>query len=210
MYIRMFLIMLITLYTSRVTLKCLGIDDYGIYNVVGGIVTMFSFINSAMAGSIQRYLNIAIEKDDGSSKTIFISSIHIHLIIALIVLLLSETIGLWFLNEKIQFDSTRLFAANCVYQCSVFSSVIMIISVPYNAMIIAQEKMSAFAYISIAEASLKLLIVILLMYFKTYDSLIVYSFLLLFIQLIIRFYINTIAIKILTCLHLHGISITGK
>lgn len=187
MYIRMFLIMLITLYTSRVTLKCLGIDDYGIYNVVGGIVTMFSFINSAMAGSIQRYLNIAIEKDDGSSKTIFISSIHIHLIIALIVLLLSETIGLWFLNEKIQFDSTRLFAANCVYQCSVFSSVIMIISVPYNAMIIAQEKMSAFAYISIAEASLKLLIVILLMYFKTYDSLIVYSFLLLFIQLIIRF-----------------------
>lgn len=187
MYVRMLLIMLINLYTSRVTLKCLGIDDYGIYNVVGGIVTMFSFINSAMASSIQRFLNIAIEKNDGSSKTIFTSSIHIHLIIAFIVLLLSETIGLWFLNEKIQLDSTRLFAANCVYQCSVFSTLIMIISVPYNAMIIAQEKMSAFAYISIAEASLKLLIVLLLIYFNTYDSLIIYALLLLGIQIIIRF-----------------------
>ena len=176
MYIRMFLMMLITLYTSRVTLNCLGISDYGIYNIVGGVVTMFSFINSSMAGSIQRFLNIAIEKKDNSVFKVFTSSIHIHLLIAITVLILAETVGLWFLNNKIQLDSSRIIAANYVYQCSVLSSLIMIVSVPYNALIIAEEKMSAFAYISIAEASLKLLVVFILLYLNKYARLIIYVF----------------------------------
>ena len=186
MYIRMFLMMLITLYTSRVTLNCLGISDYGIYNIVGGVVTMFSFINSSMAGSIQRFLNIAIEKKDNSVFKVFTSSIHIHLLIAITVLILAETVGLWFLNNKIQLDSSRIIAANYVYQCSVLSSLIMIVSVPYNALIIAEEKMSAFAYISIAEASLKLLVVFKLRY---------------------DLCINIIAIETLLCQVLYGILI---
>ena len=187
MYIRMFLMMLITLYTSRVTLNCLGISDYGIYNIVGGVVTMFSFINSSMAGSIQKFLNIAIEKKDNSVFKVFTSSIHIHLLIAITVLILAETVGLWFLNNKIQLDSSRIIAANYVYQCSVLSSLIMIVSVPYNALIIAEEKMSAFAYISIAEASLKLLVVFILLYLNKYDRLIIYGFLILAVQITIRF-----------------------
>lgn len=182
----MFLTMSISLYTSRIVLKILGIEDYGIYSVVGGIITMFTFINSAMISATQRFITFAIGNNDLEQlKKVFTSSLQIHGIISLIILLLGETIGLWFLYEKMIIPETRMNAALWVYQCSIISCIITIMSAPYNADIIAHEKMSAFAYISIIEVTLKLAIVYLLMVIP-YDKLITYAFLILLTQLLIR------------------------
>ena len=175
LYVRMLFMMAISLYTSRVVLSTLGIDDYGIYNVVGGIVVVLSFLNTSMAGATQRFLNVELGKQDGKGlKKVFNTSQYIHFIIAGIVFFLGETLGLWFLNSQMNIDVSRLVAANWVFQCALLSFIITVISVPYNATIIAHEKMSAFAYISIVEAALKLLVVFLLLVFP-FDKLIVYA-----------------------------------
>lgn len=169
--------MAISLYTSRVIISTLGVDDYGIYNVVGGIVVVLSFLNVSMASATQRFLNVELGKrDDKGLKKVFDTSQCIHFIIAGLILFLGETLGLWFLNSHMNIAESRMVAANWVYQCSLVSFIITVISVPYNATIIAHEKMSAFAYISIVEASLKLLIVYLLLVFP-FDKLIVYAIL---------------------------------
>jgi O-antigen/teichoic acid export membrane protein len=177
LYARMLLMMAISLYTSRVVLSTLGVDDYGIYNVVGGIVVVLSFLNVSMAGATQRFMNIELGKEDeGGLRKVLSTSLFIHIIIAGIVLLLGETLGLWFLNSQMNIAVQRLVAANWVYQCSLLSFIITIINVPYHATIIAHEQMSAFAYISIVEAILKLLVVFLLLLFP-FDKLIVYAIL---------------------------------
>lgn len=187
LYIRMLFTMGVSLFTSRVILQTLGVEDYGIYSVVGGIITMFSFINGGMISATQRYLTFEIGKGNLQQlKKVFSTSLQIHALIALIIILLGETLGLWFLYEKLVIPIDRMTAAFWVYQCSIVACVINIMSVPYNADIIAHEKMSAFAYISILEVILKLAIVYVL-YITPWDKLITYAGLILSVQLIIRF-----------------------
>lgn len=182
LYFRMILLMLVSLYTSRVVLTTLGIDDYGIYNVVGGFIGMFAFLNGAMAGCTQRFITIALGKgDEQNLKKVFSTCVITHGMIALIVFILAETIGLWFVLEKLVIPETRMTAAMVVYQCSIVSTMVMIMSFPYNADIIAHEKMSAFAYISIFEAFANLGIVYLL-YIGSFDKLAFYAVLLLIVK----------------------------
>lgn len=187
LYVRTLLVMLIALYTSRVVLNTLGVSDYGIYNVVGGVVAMFGFINSSMTSATQRYITFALGKGEMENlRKVFSTALQIHVLIAVLIVVLGETIGLWFMYEKMQIPSDRIDAAFWVLQCSIISTVIMIVSVPYNAAIIAHEKMSAFAYISIFEVVSKLAVVYILIAFS-YDKLILYAFLILSVQILIRF-----------------------
>ena len=191
LYLRMFFTMAVSLYTSRAVLNTLGVVDYGVYNVVGGIVVVFSFVNGAMATATQRYITFALGKQDENwLKTVFSTSLQIHLMLSVAVVLLTETIGLWFLYNKMQIPVDRISAAFWVLQCSIGTSVIMILSVPYNATIIAHERMSAFAYISVLEVILKLAIVFLLL-ISPFDKLIFYAILFMLVQLGIRICYST-------------------
>ena len=179
--------MAVSLYTSRAVLSILGVEDFGVFSVVGGIVIMFGFLNSAMGASTQRFLSFAIgEKDIVKIKNVFSTSINIHIITAIIILLFSETIGLWFVNSQMHIPSGRLAAANWVYQASVISFIISILGIPYYASIIANEDMNIFSIISIAETILKLIIVFLLEWFS-FDKLIFYSLLMTLVTLITQF-----------------------
>ena len=191
LYIRMLFTMGISLFTSRVVLQTLGVEDYGISSVVGGVISMFTFINAAMVSSTQRYLNFELVRGDANQlRSVFSTSLQIHALIALAIIVLSETVGLWFLNEKLVIPEARMTAAMWVYQCSILSCAVSIMSTPYNAVIVAHEKMSAFAYISILDVSLKLLVVYLLVVLP-FDKLIILAILNLLVQLFIR-YIYTI------------------
>ena len=186
LYIRMLLNMVISLYTSRLILQVLGIDDYGIYNVVGGLVAMFTFMQSALTSATQRFLNYALgENNFHQTQMTFSTSVYIHIFMAIIVLLLAESIGLWFFHEKLVIPENRMNAALWTYKLSFLSCVFILVSLPYNAIIIAHEKMSAFAYISIFEGCAKLLIVYLLL-IVNHDKLISYAILMFCIQLLIR------------------------
>ena len=174
LYIRMFLMMGITLYTSRVVLQMLGVDDFGIYNVVGGIIVLFSFINNAMVASTQRFLNFELGRGNvEEAQKVFAASLNIYLVIVMIFMLLAETVGLWFLNRYINIPPERTVAANWVYQASLVAAALNFVRMPYNAAIIAYERMSFYAYTSIIEAALKLGIVFLLYSFA--DKLIAYA-----------------------------------
>ena len=187
LYIRMLLIMLVSLYMSRVVLKILGVTDFGIYNIVGGVVSIFAFLNSALGSSTQRYISYALgEGNIVKLKTIFTSSVIIHVFVALLILLLSETIGLWFFYHKLVIPEERLGAAFWAYQASTLTCIINVISVPYNSLIIAHEKMDAYAYISIIEVMLKLLLVFLITVLP-FDKLVVYSVLILSVSIITRY-----------------------
>ena len=187
LYVRMFFVMCIQLYTSRVVLQALGIEDYGIYNVVGGIVTMFAFLNTALNSSTQRYITYYLGKGDNSElREVFSNCMFIHAMLAIVIIILSETIGLWFLYYKMVIPVERMNAAFWVYQMSIITTVVMIFSTPYNATIIAYEKMSAFAYISVFEVILKLLTAFILL-FSRWDNLVLYAVLTVIAQLIVRF-----------------------
>lgn len=187
LYVRMLFSMIVSLFTSRVVLQTLGVEDYGIFNVVGGVITMFTFINAAMVSSTQRYLNFELAKGNSQRlRSVFNTSLQIHALIAITIVILGETLGLWFLMNKLVIPESRMTAALWVYQCSILACCVTIMSAPYNADIIAHEKMSAFAYISILEVSLKLLIVYLLVV-SPIDKLIAYAILTLSVQLLIRF-----------------------
>jgi O-antigen/teichoic acid export membrane protein len=186
LYIRMLLIMAVTLYTSRVVLEALGVEDFGIYSVVGGVIVMFAFINSAMSVATQRFLTYEMGMGNTSKlKTVFCTSIIIHSIIAFIILILGETVGLWFLENKMSIPSNRMDAAFLVYQLSVVSCIVSIISLPYNAAIIAYEKMSVFAYISAFDAAGRLFTAYFLL-MATGDKLIIYAMLICLVQVLIR------------------------
>ena len=186
LYVRMLLLMVISLYTSRVVLKALGIEDFGIYNVVGGVVGMFAIISGSLSASITRFLNYEMGKGSTSNLNhVFCSSVTIQLILSVIILIVAETIGLWFLNEKMTIPEDRLIATNWVYQLSIFTFIINLISVPYNAVIIAHEKMSVFAYIGIFEGLSKLIIAFTIS-ISPIDHLITYSILMCCIAIVVR------------------------
>lgn len=186
LYFRMLLTIIVGLYTSRVILNVLGISDYGIYNVVGGVVSMLSFLNAAMTGASQRFIAFELGKNDKKQlNRVFCTSVLIHFALAGIVLIIAETVGLWFLNTHLNISPDRMVAANWVYQCSIFAFLLTIISVPYNSCIVAHEHIKTFAYVSILEVSLKLLIVFLLLIIPK-DKLITYSLLVLGVAIIIR------------------------
>lgn len=179
LYFRLILTMGVSLYTSRVVLNTLGVEDFGIYSVVGGIVIMFSFLNSSMSSATQRFFSFELGKNDyGQLKKVFSMSVNIHAIIAIIILILAETIGLWFLNAKLNIPVERMEAANWVYQFSILSFLVTVMSVPYNAIIIAHERMNVYAYVSVVEVALKLAIVFSLVWFS-YDKLKMYAILIL-------------------------------
>ncbi|BEG97877.1 lipopolysaccharide biosynthesis protein [Bacteroides sedimenti] len=185
LYIRMLFTMAVSLYTSRVVLNTLGVSDFGVYNVVGGVVLMFSFLNSAMTSGTQRFLSFELGRQDfEQQRRVFSMSINIHAIIALVVLFLAETIGLWFLNTQLIIPVERVNAANWVYQFSILSFMVTILNVPYNASIIAHEKMNIYAYVSIVEVTLKLLIVFMLQWLG-FDKLKLYAALVFGVSLLI-------------------------
>ena len=173
LYVRMLFTMSISLYTSRVVLNTLGVTDYGIYNVVGGVIALLGFLTNSMGAASSRYITYDLGKGNMEMmKRTFGNILSIHFILAGIILLVGETIGLWFVLNKLQIPNDRHVAALWVYQFSVFTSVLSVISVPYNAAIIAHERMKAFAYIGIVDAVLKLAIVYLLLVIP-YDKLII-------------------------------------
>lgn len=187
LYFRMLFLMLISLYTSRVILNSLGVEDYGIYNVVGGVVTMFTILSSSLSAAISRFLTFELGKGDSERlKTVFSASLTIQAGIAFIVIIIAETLGLWFINEKMVIPVNRVTAANWCYQFSIMTFAINLISIPYNAAIIAHEKMSAFAYISILEALGKLVIAWLIVA-NPIDRLVFFGGMVAILAIIIRF-----------------------
>lgn len=183
LYFRMILIMLVSLYTSRLILKELGVEDFGIYNLVAGVVVLFSFLSNSMVTATQRYLSVAIGQCDKSSiQNVFSASLVSHIGLLLLVLVFAETIGLWFVNTQLDIPNNRMCATNYVYQLAILTTCFNIIRVPYNASIIANERMNFFAYTSILESVLKLLIVWVLSVAVS-DKLIVYSLLLLLVTI---------------------------
>lgn len=184
LYVRMFIVLAITLYTSRVILEVLGVEDYGIYNVVAGFVSLFGFMNSTLSSSMQRFYNFEMGKngEEGLNK-VYSTGLFIQSIIAIALLVLMEGIGIWYINNVMVIPPERLFAANAVFQSVVVSMMFLIMQIPYSGIIMAFERMDYFALISIVDVVLKLLIVIALPYFQS-DNLIVYAILLSIISLI--------------------------
>lgn len=183
LYFRMLFMMAISLYTNRIVLDKLGVTDFGIYNVVGGVVVMLGFLSGCMSNSVQRYLSYEIGKGDKERvNKIFNVSIFVHVSIAIVVFILMEGVGLWYLNTHMNIPFCRMDAANWVFQCSLLTTLFSIMQVPYNAMIIAKEKMSIYAYISILEVSLKLLVVYFLA-IGTFDRLKLYGILIMIVTI---------------------------
>lgn len=186
LYFRMLFLMLIGLYTSRVILKTLGVADYGTYNLVGGVISMFSILTSSLSTAISRFITFELGKGQSERlNKVFSTSVNVQLILGLVVVIFSETIGVWFLNTHLQIPQERMVAANWVLQCAIASFVLGLLMVPYNASLIAHENMNIFAYISILEAVLKLVIVFAL-YISPYDKLITYAILLFAVSCLIR------------------------
>lgn len=185
LYVRTFLVMSISIYTSRIVLDVLGIDNYGIYNVVGGFVSLFSVFSGTLTAATQRFIAFELGKDRPQIKKVFSTAVNIHIIMAVILFLLLETIGVWFLYNKMNIAPERIEAAMWVFQCSTLTFCISLGSIPYSAAIIAYEKMSAFAYISIIEVIAKLVLVYLL-YITSTDPLVTYAIMMLLVALTLR------------------------
>lgn len=183
LYIRMIAMVVISLYTSRIVLKVLGEEDFGIYNVVGGIISFLGFLTSSLAGAASRFITYALGKEDNNNlKKTFNNIILIHLLFAGLILIIGETIGLWFIKTQLNIPPEREYAAMWVYQMSVFTSMGGLICAPFNSVIIAHEKMSTFAYLSLGDAILKLVSVFILLNIN-YDKLIFYSIYIFIIQI---------------------------
>ena len=186
LYVRMLFLLVISLLTSRYVLQALGVTDYGIYNVVGGFVSFFSLISGSLTSASSRFINYEIGKGKEERLiTVFSTSVIVHYAIAIIIAILCETIGLYYLNNYMVIPESRLVAANWCFQISIFNFCTNIITIPYNSAIIAHEKMSTFAYVSIFEGVSKLLICFVIMFSK-FDHLILYALLMLTVQLIVR------------------------
>lgn len=183
LYFRMFIMVIISLYTSRIVLKTLGVEDFGINNVVGGVITFLGFLTGSLSGASSRFITIALGKGNYKNlKNTFNNIVLIHGLFSIIILIIGETIGLWFVTTQLNIPQEREGAAMWVYQLSILTSIGSLISSPYNAAIIAHEKMSAFAYLTLSDAVLKLLAVFLLIY-TPFDKLIFYAAYICLIQL---------------------------
>ena len=193
LYFRQILIMLVSLYTVRVVLDVLGAEDFGIYNVVAGIVTMFTFLSGAMATACQRYFSFELgRKDYEQLKKTFSVSLISYIVVAVVLLLFAESVGLWFVYNKLDIPSDRVHAARLIYHASVVSLFFTIITTPYMASIIAHEDMSVYAYLSIIEAFLKLLVPLLLPLF-VFDKLVLYGYFLAGVVAISTFLYRTVS-----------------
>ena len=185
LYGRMLFSMFVSLYTSRVVLATLGVEDFGISNAVGGVIAMLGFLNDSMSGATSRFLTYELGKGNGSKlKETFSTAVIIHIGIALFIFVFGETIGLWFLENKLVIPESRMAAARIVYQTTIIGTMLGIMQTPYNATIIAHEKMSVYAYVGILNVFLRLVIVYLLV-IGDFDKLILYSFLQLSVSIII-------------------------
>ena len=205
LYVRMFLTMIVGLYTSRVVLNTLGVEDYGIYGVVGGVVSMLGFLNASMSGATSRFLTFELGRGDKQRlKDTFSSALIVHIGIALVVFVLAETVGLWFLTHKLVIPEGRMTAAHWVYQCSILSAMLGITQAPYNATIIAHEKMDIYAYVEILNVTLKLLIVYLLV-IGNFDKLILYALLVLAVSVFIMMVYRIYCIRHFSESHFHWI-----
>ena len=177
LYGRSLIVLTVSLYTSRVFLNALGVKDYGLYNVVGGVISMLGFLNNTMQATFQRYFNVAMgEGKEGEVKSLFRLSLTVQLLLAIVVVVVGETIGLWFVNNKLVIPEGRLIAAQILYQVTIASFVISVFKGPFAAIITAYEKMSVYALFSIIDTFLKLAIAIIIMYISG-DRLIFFSFL---------------------------------
>lgn len=195
LYMRMMVVMLVSLYTSRVILNTLGASDYGIYNVVGGIVTIVSFLNSALGGSTSRFLTFALgEKNIKKQKSTFGACLNLHVGVALLVLILGETIGLWFFYEKMVIPDDRMVAAFWVYQFSILTTMVSFTQVPYNASLIAHEEMSIYAYVGLYEA-LSRLVIAYLITISPIDNLLFYGLLLLINTVVVQLFYRWYTVK---------------
>lgn len=195
LYFRMLFLMAISLYTSRITLNALGVVDYGIYNIVGGVVATLSFLRTTLTTSTQRFITFELGIGNQERlKSVFANSIAIHILLSIIVIVAGEGIGVWFLNSHLNIPHDRLLAANVVLQCAIGTFVFNLINVPYNGLIIAHEKMNAFAYISILEAILKVIIVFAI-YISPCDKLILYAILWFIVSIIIQLVYHTYCVK---------------
>lgn len=183
MYIRMIVVMAISLYTSRIVLRALGIEDFGLYSVVGGVVGLFAFLRTSMEKATQRFLNVEMARVKGDINRIFCVNVTIHIFISFAILVFAESVGLWFLNSYIDIPQERELAANIVYQTVVFSLCITVISVPYSACIVAYEKMGVYAYISIFDSFLKLIIAYWVLVIN-HDHLIIYGLLMMMVSFV--------------------------
>lgn len=181
LYVRMLFSMLVSLYTSRLVLQALGVEDYGIYNVVGGFVAMFSILSGSLSAAVSRFLTFELGR--GNSKRlrdVFSTSLNIHIVLSIIIIVLSETVGLWFLNNKMVIPIERMYAANFVFQFSIVSFVLGLLSVSYNASIVSHENMKVFAYIGISDILIRLFIVLFISYSSLhFDRLIIFALLIL-------------------------------
>lgn len=187
LYFRMVIITIVSLYTVRIVLNTLGAEDFGIYNVVGGIVIMFSFLSTTMASASQRFFAFELGRNNKEQlKKTFSVTMTIFLLIAIIILILAETVGIWFLNTKMTIPAERMEAAHWVFQFSIISFMLTLFTIPYNATIIAHEKMNVYAYVSIIEVILKLVIVYILVFFS-FDKLKLYAILTLAVTTIVTF-----------------------
>lgn len=186
LYARMLVIMFVSLYTSRIVLKALGVNDFGTYNVVGGVVAMMGLLRGAMSAATTRYITFEIGRNDEAQlKKTFSVSIMIYASICILFLLIAETVGLWFVNTYLNIPEGREVAANWVYQFTIFSVIFEMMAQPYNSLIISHEKMSVYSYVSILEVLLKLLIAYALIY-SPFDNLIIYGFLMMCSSIIIQ------------------------
>jgi O-antigen/teichoic acid export membrane protein len=192
-YVRMLLIMFLSLITSSFVFKSLGVNDYGLYNVVGGVVIILAFLNNAMVATTQRYLSVNLS-DRNKIIEIFRISKTIHLIIAIIVLIIAETVGLYFVNNFLNFEENRINAVNVVYQFSLLSMLIMIINVPYMSIILVNQRMSFYALVGVIDAVLKFILAFGL-FFISWDKLIIYSMAIFFISVVTYSFYYIYAIK---------------
>ena len=184
----------INLYTSRLVLEYLGVEDFGIYNVVGGIVTLMMFVNTSMRGATSRFITFSLGKNELQEvKNTINSSIQVHALISILLLIAGETIGLWFVNTELNIPETSMKAANWVYQFSLLASVVAILQVPFNASVLSYEKMDVFAIIEIVNVVLKCVIVFCLVWFP--NRLIAYGGLTFVISVIISLLYAVYCIK---------------
>ena len=190
LYFRMIITMIVGLFTSRVILDSLGVQDYGIYNLVGGFVTMFNVFRAGLISATQRFITFDLGKGDMNAlRSTFSTSMIIFIMLSFIMLLIAEAGGIWFIENKLTIPAERMTAAQWVFQFSLVTLILNLVSFPYNALIIAHERMKAFAYISIFDVVAKLLLTYLV-YISPIDKLIFYSFLMCLIQLINRMIYN--------------------
>lgn len=197
----MLFMMGISFFTTRITLKALGIEDLGIYNIVGGVIVLFDFISSGLTNSTQRYLNIAIGKNDNKlTNNYFSQSLVIHLLFSVLIIVIGETIGLWFMTTQLNIPENRYDIAFWVYQFSIISVVLNMLRIPYNSAIIAYEKMTYFAYLGIIESVFRLIIAYVVLKNHSIDKLFLYSILMLILPLLLNYaYYRYCIIKFSTC-----------